>query len=883
MAFKTINRQERVYDSPQELFSDLNRGGKVKSLWSHQDKALLRYMEEGLEKKDVSISLPTGSGKTLVGLLIAEYYRRKANTRVLYVCPTNQLVHQVTDQATIEYGIKAIAFTGQKSTYNKAEVAEFNQGKAIGITSYASVFNVSPGIKEADILIFDDVHSAEQTISSLWSITIDRTNHLQLFSQLLLNFDGVVSESSLSKLRSESNDYGENTFIDLAPFPFVHQKRNEISSIISSHVNEHTDLKFSWRMIQDHLSICNIFLSYNKILIRPFIPPTQTHDLFNKVQKRIYLSATTSETGDLERTVGVSDITYIKAPDDLQKSGIGKRFCVFPELMNIPEIDSDLKSTIVEIIRHSNRAVLIAPSDSEANSYEEFLKNFNDIQIFSKNSEITKSDEDNHSDFIDSLKKEFVQSEKAALILSNRIDGIDFSDDECRILIIADINKASHLQEKFLMQKLGSYVIYSEKIRSKIIQALGRCTRNASDRSIVFLLGENLLRETTTKQNLSLYPAQLQAELNYGYDQSINCESKEDLFENISHVINNSEEWRSAQDDINAQRDSLEKERLECFDLLQNSANLEVKIQYLLWKNDYEEASTKIDKLIEILNKDTRLKGYKSFWLYQAGNIAYLRNQQAAMKMFYNDTAKTAPGILWFNELRKIYQNEASQEETISSQLNHLIVGIEQVIKKYGIASKTKAFYSLQKKILDYLDSSNSKTFEEGHRLLGEFIGFQSFNDSSKVAPDPYWILGDDLCIVFEDYITEKEGTPLRMEKVDQANRHKLWIKNNIKALRETHHCISVILTNCETIESEMKFNCDGIYYWNIDDFTTWAKKNISIVTDLRQEYLKSEIDWRDIALEKLTAEKLTPSDIVKKIEEKKLSDIKEANQPVNV
>jgi hypothetical protein len=39
--------------------------------------------------------LPTGSGKTLVGLLIGEWLRRKNKERVVFLCPTRQLVNQV--------------------------------------------------------------------------------------------------------------------------------------------------------------------------------------------------------------------------------------------------------------------------------------------------------------------------------------------------------------------------------------------------------------------------------------------------------------------------------------------------------------------------------------------------------------------------------------------------------------------------------------------------------------------------------------------------------------------------------------------------------------------------------------------------------------------
>jgi hypothetical protein len=45
-------------------------------LWGHQEKTLDSYFANYLQAKDVAIEPPTGTGKTLVGLLIAEYRRR---------------------------------------------------------------------------------------------------------------------------------------------------------------------------------------------------------------------------------------------------------------------------------------------------------------------------------------------------------------------------------------------------------------------------------------------------------------------------------------------------------------------------------------------------------------------------------------------------------------------------------------------------------------------------------------------------------------------------------------------------------------------------------------------------------------------------------------
>lgn len=47
------------------------------NLWSEQADVLRIYAETHVDDHDVALELPTGSGKTLVGLLIAEWRRLK--------------------------------------------------------------------------------------------------------------------------------------------------------------------------------------------------------------------------------------------------------------------------------------------------------------------------------------------------------------------------------------------------------------------------------------------------------------------------------------------------------------------------------------------------------------------------------------------------------------------------------------------------------------------------------------------------------------------------------------------------------------------------------------------------------------------------------------
>jgi superfamily II DNA or RNA helicase len=96
--FKPV-KPTAVHASPEELFYKLS--GRTKShgyLRGPQQDVLREYVEKHAADSDVAFELPTGTGKTAVGILIAEW-RRVAGNKVAYLSLTNQLAAQVLSEA----------------------------------------------------------------------------------------------------------------------------------------------------------------------------------------------------------------------------------------------------------------------------------------------------------------------------------------------------------------------------------------------------------------------------------------------------------------------------------------------------------------------------------------------------------------------------------------------------------------------------------------------------------------------------------------------------------------------------------------------------------------------------------------------------------------
>jgi superfamily II DNA or RNA helicase len=73
-------------------------------LWLAQGDAL-REWHDARSERDIAVVLNTGAGKTLVGLLIAQSLVNEKEDKVVYVCPSIQLVEQTAKKAE-GYGLE---------------------------------------------------------------------------------------------------------------------------------------------------------------------------------------------------------------------------------------------------------------------------------------------------------------------------------------------------------------------------------------------------------------------------------------------------------------------------------------------------------------------------------------------------------------------------------------------------------------------------------------------------------------------------------------------------------------------------------------------------------------------------------------------------------
>lgn len=509
MPFNLKKSQRVAGDSPESLFNDLRGRRTIEGLLSHQADVLRSYKDNALDAPDVALQLPTGSGKTLVGLLLGEWRRLKNSERVVYLCPTNQLVHQVAAQAKEKYGIDVTPFTGKKSEYPPSARAAYLDGESIAVTSYSSLFNVKPFFENNHVIILDDAHAAENYISSSWSLSAGRRDPdtAALFAALANVLEPVLSPTAAHRLTALTAEHRfDEDWVDSVPLPAFEPILNEMASVLDAHAGSSGDVVFRWRWIKDHLDACQIYIARGEILIRPLIPPTNTHAPFASARQRVYMSATLGSGGDLERITGRRSILRLQVPSVWKTQGVGRRLFFFPASSLSRD---EMLALSGGMIKRAGRAVVLTTGLYRAADLRKTFEEETGFPTFDARE-------------IENSKEGFIQTPEAVAVIANRFDGIDFPGDECRLLFVDQLPRATNLQENFFATRVGAATLLQDRIMTRVVQGFGRCTRSATDFAAVVVLGESLFTYLSQRDRRGFFHPELQAEIEFGLFQSRN-------------------------------------------------------------------------------------------------------------------------------------------------------------------------------------------------------------------------------------------------------------------------------------------------------------------------------------------------------------------------
>lgn len=859
MAFKKFTKKKFIARTPEELLNDL-KTRKIKGLIAHQADILRAYFEEHTKHIDIALQLPTGSGKTLVGLLIAEWRRIRYNERVVYLCPTRQLVNQVVEHAVKKYGLNPLGFVGKQREYAPEYKTAYTRAEAIAITNYSSFFCHPTFFDNAQVVILDDVHAGDNYISQAWSLEINKydSEHKPLFNSIVSILQDNLKHSDYVRLLNEDSDDIGREWVNKVPTPTFCNLLHELINVLDIETID-TDLVYAYRRIRESLKACHMYLSNTRILIKPYIAPTNTHPPFANAQHRVYMSATLGEGGELERLTGVPFIKRLPVPKGWDKQGIGRRLFIFPELT----LDEDESVSLTcEIVKRAQRGLVLLPSIKKADSLREKLSKLGDFEFF------------NAKDLEES-KESFIQSNNGIALLANRYDGIDLVDDDCRVLVIAGISRATNLQERFLITRMCAMPLYNDRITTRIVQAAGRCTRSPNDYSVVIIMSDDFAGFLMQRDKTCLFHPELQAEIEFGIQQSRGLVTEE-LLANVDIFLEQSEDWKDADAGILELRDDSIQSRLPDVEALSKCVSSEVGYQYAIWNEDYKCALDQCREVLNYLGGDN-LKGYRAFWNYLAGSAAWLGAQQGISGFdkisqdYYRRSVGIAPQVRWLAELIDTPSQAGTSND--NSIVLAIIERLEVFLDNCGTVNN-RNFDKKVSEIFEGLNSSESIKFELGHERLGTLLGYESGNCETTAAPDPWWIANSDLCFIFEDHNPENADNCIGANKVRQVESHPKWVIENLEVY-ESAQIISILISPRDKIDRNAIPYAGDVRYWNKSEFIKWANNSIGIVRELRRNFPgRGDLVWRAEACNAYKSNNMSPIELLNNVLQQKLADL---------
>lgn len=736
------------FSSPEELYlsGTLPRTtAAVDSLWVHQGDVIRAYAKNHQDTSDLALELPTGTGKTLPGLLIGEWVRRRFEEPVVYATPTKQLARQVAATAKRE-GVPAAVLTGSAKDWNPAEEASVEGGEVIGITTYSSIFNSNPKLPEPRLLIFDDAHAGEQFVGNEYGISIRRRDDEEAYLNVLKALKPFLSGLVFQRLEGEP-DPGVHHQVRLI-LPAIDKKAlSKLDAALAGLSKPHS---YKFAMIRSGLEACCVYLSYSGIQIRPMIPPTYENRVFDCAKQRIYLSATLGSGGELERAFGRSKIVRMPLPTETPPRS-GRRLFIFPDLVK----GGDALGLTKQIVGLTNKALVL--SQETAATLEEAVAQLagNGVPVRGR-------------DYLEQEGLEsFVKAPSGVLALANRYDGLDLPGDACRIVVLGGKPDAVGLQERFLSERADADAALAERLRTRIVQGAGRCTRGPSDYAVVVVLGSDIMKYFSRSENRSALEPELQAEVDFGWRNSKGIEPNE-VIENTKVFLDHGIGWRETGEPEFAKfRQDAVKTEPPGTDALSKAAALEVEAWRLAFGGDWNGASQKLQEAVPHIGA-AATRGYRGLLLYLAGVWLHLgaqnEPQRSRARQLVRDAEQAANRGTWLKEMPKL---PGSKEVPLAPED---IVAVNQVVARLRGSLKQKQIERDLAEMREALAQNEATRYERGLTILGSFLGADASKPKGQGRCDSAWVWGTEKWVTIEAKSEEKSDGLLPLKDIRQAN-----------------------------------------------------------------------------------------------------------------
>jgi len=739
------SKSKPVATNPIEIFRRLPPPPGFFDL-SPAQKEVLETWYDRRSERDLVIKLPTGGGKTLLGLLIAQSILNETHDPVVYLSPTLQLVSQTLGKAN-EYSIPAVVYEKGEDYFP----GDFLAGRSVLICTYQALFNGlsrfgAPGSKREILnvggLILDDAHVAFSTVRDQFTLEVERSQDEEAYTTLtnmfredfrqlgkLGTFDDVVSGVDYNILEVAYWSWQARS----TPVREYLRKKSE-------------DYLFVWPLLRDSFDYCHALISKDAFVITPICPLVDLIPTFASCPRRIFMSATIRDDSEIIRTFDASKESISKPIVSNSLAGISERMILAPELMQLDIKDiPQMLQKIAEWAAQNVGTVILVPSRFAATSWQK-------VATFAESS-------DKVEEYVKSLQE---GRSRGPFVFAHRYDGIDLPDEACRLLIISGLPRGASEYEQHRHNTLLGGAALNSALAQRLEQGMGRAARGPGDYCVVIVTGKDLIRWIGHPSNMSFLTSSTRAQLQMGIEISKNVDDIKGLAETIDFCFGRDKDWIEYHAETLAESIELEQINVSALEY----ASVERKA-FRLWRDGYlEKAVAKLDKHCQsVEDLDSQSKG----WLLQfAARIAHYWGRKDKAQEFQQH-AYASNRQLMRPEVTPPYVRLVQP----GRQAEAIVKEIDQFFPRRGFLAEFDEVVS------HLVPEASSNLFEESLRTLGLMLGFAAERpeETYNNGPDVLWLLSDDLGLVIEAKSRKKEKNALTKDQHGQLLVSIQWFQ----------------------------------------------------------------------------------------------------------
>ena len=750
MDFSKLGRSKKAQapTDPIRIFETLpSLSGTFNDLWRGQDKALTEW-NAARDRHDVLVSLNTGAGKTIVGLLIAQSLVNEGLQNVLYVCSTIDLVRQTSAEA------KRIGIDHSIRVRGDFSNNLFEAGKAFCITTYAALFNGHSALRKRffpQAIIFDDAHVSGSLLRDAFTLRIDVQSNEELFNEIAELFRPHFKELGIPGQFRDALDLSRQSSAFVAPHGLYERRERLLDILLRHEIKDHKDLTYPFAWFEDKVDAYAAVFTRGAFELTPPFLPSLALDIFQQKVRRIYLSATLQSQTDFIRAFGRRpDVTITPSND----AGNGERLIVSGRKVKDgfgPEFAKELVKT--------HKVVIAVPDYGRAKAWSEVAE---------------APAPESFSEELDTFRN----ADEGAFTLVSRVDGIDLPHDTCRIMIMEGLPTGTSLLERYQWEFLRMNNVHAARISNRLAQLFGRINRGRNDYGAFLVEGADLDKWLDNDRNLALLPPLLQKQVLVGREvqEEFGINTEEQVIELIDRVLGRDEGWLDYYQRevklVELDQDQLARHNTaEPFMIA--AALSEAKYAAAMWDGELAVARRELEKTVDTTAQhDTPLGGWHALWL---GAAYELEGDQ--------DAARAADG----QALRRLGngvtlpRSVAGRAEKKTPEMNAFGRSLQGLLY-HSHGNKFESELNKLTQTLALISDGDPNQAEAGVRALGELLGFTATRPDNDEGTGPDVLWRDDVMprqLGFELKTDKKEPATYHKKDVAQGHDHLEWMSQN--------------------------------------------------------------------------------------------------------